>query len=154
VTAAPAGPDWLQIVAVGSPKPKGSLRHVGHGRMTEQLEGSKPWREAVKWAALEAIAERDGRWFPYAGPVTVDVTITVPKPASAPKTRRTWPVTRRSGDVDKHLRNVLDALTDAAVFGDDSQVIAATVRKVYPEEHAHALGSPGARIFVCPEESA
>jgi crossover junction endodeoxyribonuclease RusA len=142
----------LQIVAVGSPKPKGSLRHVGHGRMIEQLEGSKPWREAVKWAALEAIAARDGRWFPYAGPVSVDVTITVPKPASAPKTRRTWPVTRSSGDADKHLRNVLDALTDAAVFGDDSQVVEATVRKTYPGEHSLALTSPGARIFVTPEQ--
>ncbi|MDP5182147.1 RusA family crossover junction endodeoxyribonuclease [Blastococcus sp. BMG 814] len=145
--------DVLELEVLGSPKPKGSLRHVGRGRLVEQLEGSKPWREAVKWAALEAIAARAGTRTPAAaltGPVTVDLTVTVAKPKSAPRTRRTWPITRSSGDADKHLRNVLDALVDAAVMGDDSQVIEATVRKVYPGEHVHALAVPGARIFVVP----
>lgn len=141
----------IEFDVIGSPKPKGSLKHVGHGRLQEQLEGSKPWREAVKWAALQAIRERPRQPFTaLAGPVAVDVTVTVAKPKSAPKTRRTWPVTRSSGDADKHLRNVLDALVDAGVMGDDSQVIEATVRKTYPGEHAHALHTPGARIFVVP----
>ena len=66
----------IEIVAYGQPKPKGSLRHVGKGRMVEQLAGSRPWREAVKWAALEARGESDV----LTGPVTVRITVTVPKP--------------------------------------------------------------------------
>jgi Holliday junction resolvase RusA-like endonuclease len=134
--------DPILITVYGSPKPKGSLRHVGHGRMVEQLAGSKPWREAVKWAAVEANVGT------VTGPVLVDVVVTVTKPHSAPKRRRTWPITRSSGDVDKHLRNVLDALVDAAVLPDDSQVITATITKAYPGEEAGALDQPGARIAV------
>lgn len=147
----------LELEVAGTPKPKGSLKHVGRGRLQEQLEGSKPWREAVKWAAIEAIAARARGRNPFTvlqGPVVVDVTVTVAKPKSAPKTRRTWPITRSSGDADKHLRNVLDALVDAAVMGDDSQVVEATVRKAYPGEHAHALAAPGARIFIVPLQGA
>jgi Holliday junction resolvase RusA-like endonuclease len=84
------------------------------------------------------------------GPVAVDIAVTVAKPKSAPKTRRTWPATRSSGDADKHARNVLDALVDAAVIGDDSQVVELAVRKVFPGEAPDALASAGAVIVVRP----
>lgn len=134
----------VRIIVRGQPKPKGSLRHVGKGRMVEQVTGSRPWREAVKYAALDAYAG------PAAidGPVSVDIVVTVAKPKSAPKTRRTWPITRSSGDSDKHARNVLDALVDAAVIADDSQVIVLVVQKTYPGEAPSALDSPGALIVV------
>lgn len=134
----------LRIVVHGQPKPKGSLRHVGKGRMVEQVTGSRPWREAVKYAALDAYAGPAA----IVGPVAVDIIVTVAKPKSAPKNRRTWPITRSSGDSDKHARNVLDALVDAAVIADDSQVIVLVVQKTYPGEALSALESPGALIVV------
>jgi len=142
----------LVFTAYGAPKPKGSMKHIGNGRMKEQLEGSKPWRECVKWAAMEAIAAREGT-DPFAtldGPLEVDVVFSFAKPKSAPKTRRTWPVTRSSGDVDKLLRNLLDALVDAAVMGDDSQVVSVTARKAFVGEHPSNLARPGAQVTVRP----
>lgn len=143
--------DGLTFTVFGVPKAKGSMKHVGHGRMVEQLAGSKPWREAVKWAALEAIAAREGTGDPFAtlsGPVVVEVVFCFAKPKSAPKSRRIWPITRSSGDVDKLLRNVLDALVDAAVMGDDSQVVKAVPEKAFVGEHPAALTVPGAIIVV------
>lgn len=141
-TGLPSREPDVQIIAIGRPKPKGSLRHVGRGRMVEQLEGSAPWREAVKWAAVRsAIRTLDG-------PLLLDAIVTVPKPASAPKRRRTWPITRSSGDIDKHARNILDALDDASAYGDDSQVVDLRIRKVYPLEGDGALAMPGAAIRI------
>lgn len=145
----------LIITVYGQPAPKGSLRHVGRGRMVEQVQGSKPWRQAVKAAALDARLLDDQldqrRWHPtITGPVEVTVTITVRKPLAAPKNRRTWPATRSSGDTDKHARNILDALVDAAAIRDDAQVVALHVAKTYPNEHIDALDSPGARIVITP----
>lgn len=141
------GPRGYQFDVYGQPKPKGSLRHVGHGRMVEQLEGSKPWRVAVKEAALDAI-RRFGITAPLEGPLIVEAIITVPKPKSAPKRRRSWPITRSSGDVDKHARNLLDALVDASLMGDDSQVIEIRILKAFAGEHARGLAVPGAVIRV------
>lgn len=152
-SAEPPAAAGLTFVVHGSPKAKGSMRHVGHGRMVEQLAGSKPWREAVKWAALQAIAGREGTGDPFAtlsGPVVVEVVFSFAKPKSAPKNRRTWPITRSSGDVDKLLRNLLDALVDAAVLGDDSQVVRAVPEKAYAGEYPSGLTAPGAEVVVRP----
>lgn len=146
----PDTPSRLVITVYGQPKPKGSMRHVGKGRMIEQLAGSRPWREAVKWAALDA----RGGSATLTGPVAVHITVTVSKPKSAPKTRRTQPVTRTSGDLDKHVRNILDALVDAAVISDDSQVVCLIAVKTYPGEGPDALASPGAVIRVDEESEA
>lgn len=139
----------LTFVVHGVPKPKGSMKSVGRGRMIESLAGSKPWREAVKWAALEAIAAAED-FTTLTGPVQVDVVFCFPKPKSAPKTRRTWPITRSTGDVDKLLRNCFDALVDAAVMGDDSQVVKTIPEKAYAGEHPGGLDVPGARVMVRP----
>jgi len=140
----------LVITVFGQPKSKGSLRHVGGGRMVEQVAGSKDWRVAVKEATRAAMAARPSiaALAPLVGPLSVEATITVAKPRSAPKRRETWPITRSSGDVDKHARNLLDALVDAGLLGDDSQVIDCIVRKRYPGQHPDTLTTPGAVIRV------
>lgn len=144
-TTRPAGP-VLTFIAHGQPKPKGSMRHVGHGRMVEQVDG-KPWREAVKWAAIEAM-KRSEHTFPLAGPVHLEATFTVRKPTSAPKTRRTWPVTRSSGDGDKLQRNLYDALQDAGVYTDDAQITRWTGGKCFPLEEPDALSIPGVVVRI------
>lgn len=142
----------LKIAVYGTPKPKGSLKHIGRGRLVEQVAGSKPWRIAVADAARVAMLPDDADATvplpPFEGPLRVEITSTVAKPKSAPKRRVTWPVTRSSGDVDKHARNVLDALADAEVYGDDSQVLEVTSRKTYPGGHRDALDQPGAVIRI------
>ena len=45
-----------------------------------------------------------------------------------------WPIKRSTGDVDKLARLVLDAITDAGLWRDDSQCVRLTTSKVYVGE--------------------
>lgn len=131
------------VIAYGTPAPQGSKRHVGGGRMVEMSKNLKPWREAVKYAALQV---RQGAT-PIDGPVLIRVVFTIKKAASAPKNRRTWPISRP--DLDKLLRSTLDALKDAGIFTDDSRVVdCSRLAKVFPGEDTEALDSPGVRIMI------
>lgn len=143
----------IVIIAYGAPKPKGSLKHIGRGRLVEQVEGSGTWRGKVAKAAREAMrCGYIGAGPVHApaldGPVAVEITVTVAKPKSAPKRKETWPVTRASGDSDKLARNVLDALVDGCVLVDDSRAIDLMVRKRYAGQHPDTLDAPGAVIRV------
>ena len=140
----PPAREPLVITAHGNPVPQGSKTRTRHGMRDDSSEKLQPWRDTVHWAALRAL---DGEPA-YEGPVVVEVTFTLRKPAAAPKTRTSWPVKPRTGDLDKLQRAVFDALTDAAVWGDDAQVVEVTARKVYPEEGVDALEHPGALIRV------
>ena len=134
------------ITVIGKPAPQGSKSHVGNGRMVESSKRLKPWREAVKEAALDA-TDACG-WQRLDGPVLVEIALCFDKPKSAPKKRRTWPITRSSGDADKLSRACLDALTDAAVFRDDSQVIRLIAHKYFTDDPEAPLSIPGAVIAV------
>jgi Holliday junction resolvase RusA-like endonuclease len=136
----------ITLIAYGSPAPQGSKRHVGGGRMMESSKKLRPWRQDVKAAAEAYIATR-APWAPIDAPVLARMVFTVPKPASAPKTRRTYPC--RMPDVSKLVRSTEDALTDAGVWKDDARVVEySRVAKVYPGEDPEALDRPGVRIIV------
>jgi Holliday junction resolvase RusA-like endonuclease len=139
------------------PAPKGSLAPKGRRgqrvRLVEQVQGSKPFREAVALAARHAVAGRAG--YPLVGPVEVHLVCAFVKPPSYPKRRRYWPVTRGTGDLDKLARNVLDALTDAAVVGDDAQVCRLVADKDYAGYGvASAFTDAGAWVMVRPHPDA
>ncbi|MEU5660145.1 RusA family crossover junction endodeoxyribonuclease [Streptomyces sp. NPDC047737] len=151
----------LTIVVHGRPAPQGSKRYAGHrlnaasGRVSavlvEQSKRVKPWRHLVTAATREAIqAGHIGRvpihYPPLDGPLEADIVFTVLKPASAPKRKRTWPITRHSGDVDKLIRSTFDGIADAAAVVDDSRIIRVTATKTFPSEHPDALDQPGAII--------
>jgi Holliday junction resolvase RusA-like endonuclease len=137
----------LEIVVYGRPAPQGSKRHVGGGRMIESSKHVKPWRDDVKAAAEAAIADRLGALFPLDAPLAVRMVFTMPKPASAPKRRRTWP--SRIPDVSKLIRSTEDALTGAGVWADDARVVEYDrAAKVFPGEDPEALDAPGARISI------
>lgn len=142
----------LTIIVRGHrPAAQGSKRHIGHGRLIEQSKRVKPWRAAV--AEATRLAAGPG-WVPLDGPLELEVVFTVRKPASAPKTRVTWPCTRDSGDLDKLLRSTFDAIADdAGAIADDSRIIRVTAVKVFPGEHSGALAEPGAviRVWQCTE---
>ncbi len=134
----------------GMPKTKGSMRYVG-GRMIEGNHGSKQWRDIVTTAAFDAIGgigEKLPNGFPVEGvSLHLDATFRFHRPKSR---RRGGPITRSTGDLDKLLRNILDALQDAGVIGDDAQFTSCTASKRYVGEST----MPGVAIVVTrlPEE--
>ena len=134
----------LQFRVAGLPVTQGSKRAVLRGKRAGLIDANdaklRPWREAVRAVAADAW----GNHPPIAGPVRVLVLFALHKPASAPKSRRSWPMGARSGDVDKLARAVLDAITDAGVWRDDAQVVRLEVIKDYPE-HVEQM-SPGAIV--------
>lgn len=143
-TAASPSTPILDIWVLGTPRPKGSLRFVTRTYAKEQNETSPAWRGRVAAAAHSArrcsctTACDCGQ--PYRAAVRVDIDLQfVP-----PKKRQPSPSTRTTGDADKHARNILDALEDAAVFRDDAQVVDLRVNKRY------TTGAAGAHITVWP----
>lgn len=125
----------------------GNRAVVVEGKSKKARDGFAAWRHAI---ATEARAgadrfniEKDLRWgWPISTPVIVTLTFGLQKPASAPKTRRTWPTGARSGDVDKLARAALDAITGVLV-ADDAQVVGLSVTKTY--------GRPGVRLQLWAE---
>jgi Holliday junction resolvase RusA-like endonuclease len=157
-------PEPVTITVYGTPTPQGSksgfaIKKAGQytGRVA-MVEGSnksqaarqrmKDWRADVKAAALEAMLIRNYGEYKarplLRGPLAVTVLLTVPKPKTAPKTKRTWPCKRP--DLDKLLRAVFDSLTNV-VFGDDAQIVQLTAAKDYPGD-AGMLDAPGAVITI------
>ena len=134
----------VEFCVYGIPGPQGSKRHVGGGRMIESSAKVKPWREAVKWAAREAMTATGISMLD--GPLRLTVVYTLPKPAGAPKRRRTYPDKKPDGS--KLQRSTEDALTDAGLWRDDARVVEWIGVKAYPGEHPDALHAPGARIRV------
>jgi crossover junction endodeoxyribonuclease RusA len=118
----------LAFTVAGIPAPQGSKRHLGKGILVESSKAVKPWREAVKYAALDAIDRDPLQSTPFDGPLLVTAVFWLPRPKSAPKKR--WAPDRKP-DLDKLLRGCLDAVTDAGVWHDDAQVIRINASKSY-----------------------
>jgi Holliday junction resolvase RusA-like endonuclease len=145
----------LTVVVHGRPAPQGSKRYAGHrlnaasGRVSavlvEQSKRVKPWRALVTTATTLAMRET-AHTVALDGPLEAEIVFTVLKPATAPKRKRTWPITRHSGDVDKLIRSTFDGIADAQAVVDDSRIIRVTATKAYPGEHPDALDQPGAII--------
>jgi crossover junction endodeoxyribonuclease RusA len=120
----------------GIAAPQGSKRHVGKGVMLESSDRVRPWRQDVRFAALE---ERPPNW-DMATPMRLDLVFWYPRPASHYGTRNgisylkanapVEPVSARIGDIDKLQRAVFDALTGVAYL-DDRQVVEVEARKAY-----------------------
>ena len=153
------GRSALVITVLGKPATQGSKRarpiYKGRGdakvftgrvaQVEDNKEKHKAWREAVKEAATEALA---GRSRIEDAPVHIAVVYCFDKPSSAPKRRRTWPIKRSSGDIDKLQRATFDALTDAGVIKDDSQIVQVRADKVFTDDPDAPLRTPGAVITV------
>lgn len=138
----------IEIIVHGEPAPQGSKRYVGrHGGRGLMIESSakvKPWREAVKWAAIEAMRAQ-GITEPLDGPLCVQMVFTLRKPASAPKRTRTFP--DRKPDLSKLVRSTEDALTDAGLIVDDARIVSLLAFKLFPDvDDADVLAAPGAVI--------
>ena len=120
----------------GLPIPQGSkTAYVVKGRavMADANKGLKGWRKTVT-AAVPA----DPAW-PLQGPLVVHVTFRLPAPKSIPKDREGMPSIRP--DLDKLVRSILDAVTDAKAWGDDGQVVEIWTLKTYSDR-------PGATVRI------
>ncbi len=148
----------LDFWVLGVPAPQGSKRHVGNGVMVESSAKVKPWREAVKWAVSDAVGIVAGRLYLFPmSPLRVEVMFVLPRPRGHYRTGRNAHLLRDAAprrpagkpDIDKLVRSTFDAMSDAGVWRDDSQVATVLALKVY-----EAPGRPvGARVSVCVAET-
>lgn len=149
----------LEFTVWGKPIPQGSKtagqRDSGRPYVRDANAMTlKPWRKHAAATATEAARGLDT----LPGAIQTRLTFSVNRPRNHYRTGRyshllrtdapRYPTSKRHGDADKLTRAILDALTDAGVWNDDSQVVDLRVRKVWCGEHELALPSPGVRVRV------
>lgn len=121
----------VEIIVYGTPVPQGSKRAffkpgMKHAVIIEDNKRTKPWRQEIAGAAVEAMRGRA----PVVGcACQVDMLFCFDRPKSLAK-RILQKMTKP--DIDKLTRTVLDALT-GTVFKDDAQVVRIRAAKVFDE---------------------
>lgn len=137
----------------GRPRTKGSLKPIVNWAsqkvmMVEQVGLSTAWRRTVSNHMVALVARKEGKgWrlmngWPRRKAVSVALVFVFEREHGDGDE---WPVKVGYGDVDKLTRNVLDALTDAKVYADDSLVRVVTARKVFVGD---AEDRAGVRVTV------
>lgn len=138
----------LTIRVFGRPAKQGSKdfkgMRGGHPILVEADTKLPAWRKAVIAAARNAMTAT--RWATLDGPIDIDATVYLPRPASV---TRQLPTSQNDGDGDKYLRACCDALTLARVWVDDSRATDQRIRKRYADHRP-----PGALIVVRPVDPA
>ena len=128
---APALVAAMKVRVYGIPAPQGSKKGFVRGGRVHLVESSakvSPWRQDVVHAALAVKGHSPTPALD--GPVRLTIVFYLPKPKSA---RKDAQATKRP-DLDKLVRSTCDALTTAAVYGDDAQVVELVARKVYSDD--------------------
>lgn len=147
------GADPVRLVVYGMPGPQGSKRFVGvsqksgRGIMVESSAKVKPWRSAVVEAARAFLDSQGWPGYPLDRALWLSMVFTMPKPASSPKSRRTYAC--KKPDLSKLARSTEDALTDSGLIKDDARIVEyLRLAKVFPGEDEQSLASPGVRIEI------
>jgi len=137
----------LSFEVRGTPAPQGSHRafvnrRTGRAIVTDDSPATRPWRQDVRAAALDATAAA-GWPPPTARPVVVVLAFRFDRPKghhgrhgllrSAPPEKLTKP------DLDKLVRSTLDALS-GLVWRDDSQVVGIDASKGWADDD-HPAGA-------------
>lgn len=128
----------IRFQVSGQPAPQGSKRYIGKGRMIEMSKKVRPWRDAVCMAASSAM-HKDGINTPLEVPIALQIVFLILRPKShygkgshAERVKDSAPkVPASTPDLDKLVRSTCDALTDAGIWKDDSQVVSLYARKVF-----------------------
>lgn len=139
----------VQVRVLGIPRPQGSLRlhALPNGKTAARYPPAVyEWRSVVQ----QAVAERNIGQF--SGPVELRLGFDLPRPVGHFGTGRNagrvkpnapaWPTV--APDLDKLVRCVGDALTDAGLWRDDAQVVSIVAAKRYVNPPA----TPGVLISV------
>jgi Holliday junction resolvase RusA-like endonuclease len=150
----------IKIRVEGVPGPKGSVnafcvrcaqRHLPQKTVIkEESENGKRMRLLIKRAARHLLAE------PLTGPVETRLTVYVPRRRKVlrgveldewvPSHAGPYPIHQQSGDAEKHVRNLHDALMDAGILADDSIVARQSSEKLWADE----ANPPGVVFEVIP----
>lgn len=126
----PSIPPAFSFVVFGVPKPQGSTNSIGFIRKSGPRAGkvgvrtfntapTATWRQTID-QVLQAVVARMGPTEPLDGPLVGSARFWFPRPASHPKTRRTWPT--GPPDLIKLLRPIEDSLI-GVVIRDDSRIV-------------------------------
>lgn len=135
MTSAEKVADQVEIITFtipGTPVPQGSKSaRVVKGRafMFDQNRNLKPWRAEVKRCAEKAMYGRDR----FDAALSVNLRFYMPRPSTVKRPR---PSVRP--DIDKLIRAVFDALTDAQVWKDDSLVVHVSATEWYADDEPYA----------------
>lgn len=127
----------IELEIFGIPKPQGSKRHVGRGRLIEAAGPALTvWRKQIAEEANLATCQK------IIGPVEVEAVFFLPRPQSVSKKKRPLPI--KPPDLDKLARALLDGIGQAGnIWEDDSQVIRLTASKFYADDR-----QPGASVTI------
>lgn len=125
-------------------------RKTGRVIITDDAKRSRPWKNDVTAAAIDALGDTEGRLpEPLDGPLLLEITFWVSRPkghygtgrnADKVKPGAPWAPTVKP-DLLKLARAVEDALT-GIVYRDDAQITAETLQKAY------TTGQPRTEIRV------
>jgi crossover junction endodeoxyribonuclease RusA len=142
----------IKIRVLGMPRPQGSmqLRKLPNGGAT----GTYPpavwdWRHKVQQAVAEAMLDHDQ----IMGPLELKLGFDLPRPSNhwlPANSRRREPVLHPNApewpsvmpDLDKLVRCIGDAITDAGLWKDDAQVVSIIAAKRY------VTSQPGVLITI------
>lgn len=150
----------ITITVHGLPGPQGSKNRNAANALYESSAKVKPWRQDVKFAALEAVG---AGWTLLDGPLVASMTFTFARPRGHYRTGRNALLLRDAAplrpsvvpDLSKILRATEDALT-GVVWADDARVVEyARLGKHYAGSgEPDVLDGPGCVIRVWPLEAA
>lgn len=146
----------MRITVYGKPITQGSKIRTRWSMRDSNGDTLLPWRDNVRAAAVALMQSEWGGRFGTA-PVHVVVTFTFARPSAHYGTGRNagtlklsappCPSSHAIGDLDKLVRACFDALTDAGIWKDDSQVVSLIARKLFVGEDI-ALNQPGAVLDI------
>lgn len=131
----------LEFFTAGEPAPQGSKNPWGG----EANKRTKPWREAIAADAQAALAGEPA----FPGLVKAELRFTFARPQAhfgtgrnAARLKDSAPLYKGSKpDLDKLVRAVGDALTQAGVIRDDSKIASIATAKTYGD-------TPGVRVIL------
>ena len=155
----------MNLFVPGNPVPQGSKRALLRKGTNIPIVidsnrlGLATWRSQVCAYAMEQKA-KDGA-DTISGPIAVRLEFWLKRPAEhylPVNGKRTVPLVRqgsplyvtRAPDLDKLTRAIFDALTDADVWNDDSQVVKVVATKLYCDQYDEQGPRPGVLIAVQP----
>lgn len=122
----------------GEPVPQGSKTATvinGRAVMFDSNKKLKLWRQTVTAETRKEMIRTRFVGFEAGDPLVVSLSFTLARPKTV---QRLFPTVKP--DLDKLIRAVLDGMTDAKAWADDSQVVYVLAHKTY--------GSPGVEVSV------
>ena len=129
----------LSFTIYGVPRPQGSMRAFVNKRTGKaHVTGSKTNKEWRSTVLKTVKAHLPPGHTPYGELIVMDVRFYFAYPKSMPKWKREITTKMNGSDLDKLVRSIGDALTDAGVYEDDRQIQRITASKWYTDDEPRA----------------